>query len=229
MSHIKTVINPNGTKTKRSLIEDFKFLSGVHYLPSSHSICLNSTPGKLQLIQYNCVSSELDVTNRNTTSGLDESYPNPIEVKCIAISEDETLFSVYADNTEISFLKIYEYNRRWRENTFKLITRINNPHSNEMIQIISYQCKKEMTTKFMSIGVDRILKIWKQTASKKKSLKEHKHGGLQSNLDEIAWGCETSFSYKNREFIGIQYINSSGNTAAITLADHHVIVLVVGF
>lgn len=30
--HFKTIINPNGVRTKRTLIEDYKFLAGSHYL-----------------------------------------------------------------------------------------------------------------------------------------------------------------------------------------------------
>ena len=29
--HLKTIINPNGVKTKRSIIEDYKFLGGAYY------------------------------------------------------------------------------------------------------------------------------------------------------------------------------------------------------
>ena len=76
--HLKTIINPNGVKTKRTLIEDYKFLAGAHYLKESGFICLNSTPGKLQFISPFNSHYELDVSNRNTISRLDDDYPNPI-------------------------------------------------------------------------------------------------------------------------------------------------------
>ena len=48
--HLKTVLNPNGVRTKRSLVEDYKFLCGSHYSSTYNQVCLNSSPGKLQMI-----------------------------------------------------------------------------------------------------------------------------------------------------------------------------------
>lgn len=49
--HLKTIMNPNGVKTKRSIIEDYKFLGGVYYSSQMNAICMNSVPGKLQFIE----------------------------------------------------------------------------------------------------------------------------------------------------------------------------------
>lgn len=86
--HFKTIINPNGIKTKRTLIEDYKFLAGAHYLKEQDAVCLNSSPGKLQLVSPFKSYFELDISNRNTVSRLDKDYPNPIEVKCLSFSKN---------------------------------------------------------------------------------------------------------------------------------------------
>ena len=110
--HLKTILNPNGVKTKRSLIEDYKFLGGVFYNKEMNLLCMNSVPGKLQFVSpyrsLRSIPEELDITNRNFVSRLDNNYPDPVEVKCISLTSDWKILGVYADSGCISYLKFYE-------------------------------------------------------------------------------------------------------------------------